>query len=72
MSIINNSDTIFATLLNRGRIVAEATLTGVTSVGHVMSRLRQEAPDVMGLSTLNVRNTSQGWTAVQTVYLRAM
>lgn len=72
MATISDNDTIFATLMNRGRVVAEATLTGVSSVSHVMRVMRAAAPGILGLSTLSLRNSSQGWSTTQTVYLRAV
>lgn len=70
MSRITVNDQIFATLMMRGRVLAQATMSGVSSFSSIMEHLRGVAPDANGLGTVSVRNTSQGWSASQTVFLR--
>lgn len=70
MSRITINDQIFATLMMRGQVLAEATLSGVSSFRGIMEHLRDAAPHANGLGTVSVRNSSQGWSASQTVFLR--
>lgn len=61
MATIDLHDEVFATLTQRGKVIATMKLSGVTSIAMILHRLRQLASKCVGLVTLNVRNSSQGW-----------
>lgn len=70
MSTFSSSDLIFATVLNRGDVIASMRLSGVSSYTELLSAVRSRVGHVGGLSTLSVRNSSQGWSARQAVILQ--
>lgn len=52
------SDKIFATISQRGRIISNINLSGVTSIRDIISRFLGK---VTGLVTIKLRNYTQGW-----------
>ncbi len=69
MATIDLHDEIFATLTQRGKVIATLKLSGVTSIAMILQRLRQLASKCVGLVTLNVRNSSQGWLHSRSIML---
>lgn len=65
-----SNDVLFITLINKGRIFLTKKLTGVASLSDVVNTMRSEIPSLAGLTTLDIRNTSRGWTRRQTLFLR--
>ncbi len=65
---ISSSDTLFASVTLRGREIFNKCLSGVSAVSEVISDLRSD-PTVAGLVTLRLRNSTQGWTRTQILYL---
>lgn len=66
MPAILSSDIIFATIFQRGRVVADITLRGITSLTDVLS----SAPGLTrGVARISLRNSSQGWSHTSTVML---
>ena len=61
MATIDLHDEVFATLTQRGKVVATMKLSGVTSIAMILQRMQQLASKCVGLVTLKVRNSSQGW-----------
>ncbi len=64
--MISSTDTIFATVCQRGRQVYSTVGTGFTSMSDVVGRLRGAAS---GMVTLTVRNSSQGWSRTANLYI---
>ncbi|MDE6383942.1 MAG: hypothetical protein K2J17_00185 [Paramuribaculum sp.] len=68
MPAILSSDLIFATIMQRGRVVADLTLQGITSLTDVLT----STPGLSrGLARISLRNSSQGWSHTSTVMLGA-
>lgn len=62
MATITCTDTIFATVKLRGVTLASFTLRGMSSFSDVVRHVRSSVGDVAGLATLQLRNSSQGWS----------
>ncbi|MCC8176719.1 MAG: hypothetical protein LIO91_09885 [Bacteroidales bacterium] len=62
MSKISSSDLLFATVTCGGNTLFCGRLSGLASMGEVIRFLRRSLGDAMGLMTLTLRNSSQGWT----------
>ncbi len=71
MGIINKSDIIFATLLQRGRQVVSVKLSGMASWSDVINFLRTLVSGCVGMTTLQLRNGSQGWTQQRSIMMKA-
>ncbi len=70
MKTIHDTDTLFATISHCGNQSACIRLCGMSSVSSVVSYLRSLGAIPQGLSQLSIRNCSQGWSAVQALYIR--
>lgn len=70
MANISSSDFIFATLMHNGDVIANLHATGFSSLHDIMVALRNKTTGITGLTTLNVRNPSQGWSATRPIFLR--
>ncbi len=68
MATIESSDIIFATIRQRGQILTTLRLSGITSLSEIVSSLHGIA---RGLTTIDLRNGSQGWSSRHTVLLAA-
>ncbi len=66
MGTINSSDIIFATVKQRGITLASIKLSGITSFAEI---LRRSLSGTMGMTTIDLRNGSQGWQQRRTVML---
>lgn len=66
---LSSTDIVFATLRQRGRIVDTVRLSGVTSLADVVTRLKGV---VGGLTTIDLRNGTQGWSSRHTVMMSAL
>ena len=62
MATINCTDIIYATVKMRGRTLASLSINGVTSFKEVVREVRASIGSVAGLATMQLRNSSQGWT----------
>lgn len=69
MGTIHSNDMIFATLSQRGGQAYKARISGVTSMAQIVAHMRALAPGLSGLSTLDVRNAGQGWSASRSIYM---
>lgn len=69
MATINLHDEIYATLTQRGIVVAKIKLQGIRSLSDVLLKLRSHASNCMGLVTLKVRNYTQGWSQSKNIKL---
>lgn len=70
MSHITPLDRLFITITQNGvsRFITE--LTGVTSFSDIVNCMRAQFPGIHGLTTINVRNHTEGWTSAHSVLLR--
>lgn len=69
MATINLHDEIYATLTQRGIVVAKVKLQGIKSLTDVLLTLRSLATNCVGLVTLKVRNYTQGWSQCKNIKL---
>lgn len=69
MGAIYTSDIIYATLSQHGREIAACRLSGVTTMGELLHQVRRAAKGAVGLVSLRLRNSSQGWTAARSLLL---
>lgn len=67
MATINYSDKIFATVMRQGRTIISLQMSGLTSFSELLKNLRRSISKPLGLVTLNLRNSSQGWTQQHTL-----
>lgn len=63
MATISLTDIIFATVTLRGRVLAQIRINGVSSYSEILSRVLGKLKGLRGLITVDLRNSSQGWTA---------
>jgi hypothetical protein len=70
MATIQINDVVFATISQRGSTLASLKLSGITSMTHLLQYVRKYVSTLKGMATLVVRNSSQGWTATQSLYVR--
>ena len=62
MAVINYNDVIYATLTQRGNVIASVKMCGVTSFEFLLRQLRNIVSGCVGMVTLQIRNYSQGWS----------
>lgn len=62
MGTINSSDIIYATLSQHGRQFATFRFSGLTSFAEIVRSVRRAVTSRRGMVTLNLRNSSQGWS----------
>jgi len=62
MGTINTSDIIFATLTRGRSTILRRTITGIESLSDIVRQIRPSETEGYGLYTLDVRNTTKGWT----------
>lgn len=71
MATINSSDIIFATVMQRGTTLASIRISGITSFAEILRHLRNILSGIMGMTTIDLRNGTQGWQQRRTVMLTA-
>lgn len=69
MASILSSDIIYATVKQYGRTIHTLQMSGVSSYGEVLERVRMAVSGAMGVTTIDVRNGSQGWCERRSVML---
>lgn len=69
MATIDLQDEVFATLTQRGNIIASVRLIGVNSISNILQQLRLLASKCVGLVTLKIRNRTQGWLQCRQIML---
>lgn len=67
---IESTDVIYATLLQRGVALLSLRLDGVTSMQQLRQSVMSRVERLTGMAMLSVRNSSQGWSSSQSLYLR--
>lgn len=70
MATISTTDILYATVSQRGTTVATLTLSGVSSLSEIISRIKEVVKGTLGLFTLNLRNSSQGWREQRNILLK--
>ena len=68
MATILSSDVIFATVRQRGQVMTTLRLSGITSFGDVVASVGRL---FKGITTIDLRNGTQGWNLRLTVMLTA-
>lgn len=69
MARISPDDNLFATVISRGREVFSFQGKGISGFPDLLEKLRDHTPGCGGMVTINVRNSSQGWSHSQAIYL---
>ncbi|MBJ2184662.1 MAG: hypothetical protein JFR38_09180 [Muribaculaceae bacterium] len=69
MATISTGDILFASASQHGRNIATIRLSGQCSTGGVIAELRRIAGHTLGLVQVTLRNATQGWSRVLTLYL---
>lgn len=69
MAQILSSDNLFATAYYRGNEVFRFAGSGISSVSDLIMKMRDHATLSAGMVTLNIRNSSQGWSHSRAVYI---
>lgn len=67
----NPSDVIFATVRQRGTVLANLRMSGISSMADIISRLPHAIGRLMGITTIDLRNGTQGWQRRHTIMLTA-
>lgn len=62
MATINYTDTLFATISQRGNILATLRLVGMSSFADIVREIRSSTGTAAGLINLSLRNSTQGWS----------
>ena len=62
MGTIHTSDILFATLSCGHNTISRRILTGIASVAEIVKLLRPDSLSRFGLYTLEVRNSTAGWS----------
>lgn len=70
MAHFTPQDILFVTILQRGTARGATRLTGVSSLGEVVNAVRAVDPGLSGMTVLDVRNATGGWSARQPVFIR--
>ena len=68
MATILSSDVIFAPVRQRGQVMTTLRLSGITSFGDVVASVGRL---FKGITTIDLRNGTQGWNLRHTVMLTA-
>ncbi len=69
MAQILSSDNLFATAYYLGNEVFRFSGSGISSVNDLVMIMRDHAMLSAGMVTLNIRNSSQGWSHSRSIYL---
>lgn len=71
MAKISPPDRLFVTVVQNGMTRFITELTGISSLGDIVSTMRGAVPGLSGLATISVRNSTAGWTSSHSVFIRA-
>ncbi len=70
MAKISPLDVLYITIIKHGTTCLNTCVTGLRSLSDIIAHARRNVPDLSGMTTLSVRNTTEGWTARQSVFIR--
>ncbi len=71
MTTIKSTDVIFATVIQRGVVLASLRLSGITSLPELLKKIMRTITGAVGITTIDLRNGSQGWQQRRTIMLTA-
>lgn len=71
MGNLHHSDILFATLSNGHNIIVSRIITGAETITDIVRQLRSGFHTGTGLYTLNIRNTTKGWSHRSALAFRA-
>lgn len=69
MATISSDDILFVTIMQRGATRLSLRITGMDSFGDIVGRMRAIDPALSGMATIDVRNTSRGWSSRRALVL---
>lgn len=69
MGVIHTSDIIYATLSQHGREIAAYRFSGMTTMADLLRQIRNAAAGCIGLVSVKLRNSTQGWTLARSLML---
>lgn len=69
-TILNDNDTIYATVIMHTRTIAQLTLSGFNSMTELMKTICSRLTGMAGLVTVELRNINGGWKERRSVRLR--
>lgn len=67
MKEINYSDVIYATLIQRGSVIASLKISGVTSIDLIIKQIKHFTSKCVGLVSIKIRNFTQGWSQCRNI-----
>ncbi|MDE5838494.1 MAG: hypothetical protein K2K52_06955 [Paramuribaculum sp.] len=70
MATIFTTDILYATVIQRGTTIATLTLSGVSSLAEIINRIKSVVKDSIGMLTVNLRNSTQGWRQQRNIILK--
>lgn len=70
MAKISPLDVLYITIMQHGTTCLNTCVTGIKSLSDIISHARRSVPGLNGMTTLSVRNSTEGWTARQSVFIR--
>lgn len=70
MTKLNPIDILNVTVANKGVSHIFTQITGITSLCDIVNRMKVAIPGLTGLTTIDIRNTTEGWTSRRSVFLR--
>lgn len=69
MATILSTDVMFATVKQRGNTLATLRLSGMSSLADIINYIKTIVKGRMGLLTLSLRNSTQGWAQERNIIL---
>ncbi|MCH5319255.1 MAG: hypothetical protein J1E38_06060 [Paramuribaculum sp.] len=69
MKEILPTDIIYATVTQRGRVLASIKLKGMKTIGEIYNYIKRLLEGSIGLVTFSLRNSSQGWRDERNIML---
>ena len=69
MTTIAPLDRLFVSVLQNGTSRYSGEFSGVSSFSDIVNSLRLRMPELRGLTTLCIRNSTEGWTSSRSIML---
>lgn len=70
MEIINHTDRLFVTVSHGGTNIFSLETSGISTLGEVYKKVKNNANIDAGIVTLSLRNSTQGWIQQHNIVLR--
>lgn len=70
MSKITPQDLLYITVIFKGSACFKSEITGINSFHDIVNHVKPSLGAYSGLATIDVRNSTEGWTARQSIFLR--